>query len=72
MRAIGQLMSMAIAMMVFSLVMGRVAVIPEVYPQFLTSVRLVFFILGVLGILGIYASYARGRIHRDNHATDSG
>jgi EmrB/QacA subfamily drug resistance transporter len=62
MRAIGQLMSMAIAMMVFSVVMGPVQVVPEVYPQFLTSVRLVFLILGVLGILGIYASYARGKI----------
>ena len=72
MRAIGQLMSMAIAMMVFSVVMGPVQVVPEVFPQFLNSVRLVFFILGVLGILGIYASYARGKIRGDNPVMDSG
>jgi MFS family permease len=72
MRAIGQLMSMAIAMMVFSVVMGPVQVVPEVYPQFLTSVRLVFLILGVLGIIGIYASYARGKIRGDNPVSDSG
>jgi MFS family permease len=72
MRALGQLMSMAIAMMIFSVVMGRVQVVPGVYPEFLTSVRLVFLVLGVLAILGIYASYARGKIRGNNQVTDSG
>jgi hypothetical protein len=66
------LMSMAIAMVIFSVVMGRVQVVPGVYPEFLTSVRLVFLVLGVLAILGIYASYARGKIRGNNQVTDSG
>jgi EmrB/QacA subfamily drug resistance transporter len=72
MRALGQLMSMAIAMMIFSVVMGRVQVVPGVYPEFLTSVRLVFLVLGILAILGIYASYARGKIRGNNQVMDSG
>jgi MFS family permease len=62
MRATGQLASIAIAMMVFSLFMGRVQVTPEVYPLFLTSVQVAFLILGVLCLIGVFASYARGRI----------
>ena len=62
MRAIGQLLSMAIVMMVFSLVMGRVEVTPEVYPRFLTSLQLTFLILGVLNLAGVAASAARGKI----------
>ena len=62
MRALGQLASIAIAMMIFSIVMGRVQVTPELYPQFLSSVKLVFLVLAVLSIIGVYASYARGKI----------
>jgi MFS family permease len=62
MRAIGQLSSLAIAMMVFSLVMGRVQVTPEVYPQFLSSMHIVFAILGGVCIIGVGASLARGSI----------
>jgi hypothetical protein len=62
MRAIGQLSSLAITMMIFSLVMGRVQVTPEVYPRFLSSMHLVFAILGGLCVFGIGASFARGKI----------
>jgi EmrB/QacA subfamily drug resistance transporter len=62
MRAIGQLVSMAIVMMVFSLVIGRVEVSPEVYPRFLTSLQITFLILGVLNLAGVAASAARGTI----------
>lgn len=68
MRAIGQLMSMAIAMMIFSLFMGRVQVTPDIYPEFLQNVRLVFLILGVICLFGIYASYARGKIRETGAA----
>jgi EmrB/QacA subfamily drug resistance transporter len=60
MRALGQLGSMAIAMMIFSLVMGRVEVTPEVYPLLLSSVRWVFGVMFVLSVLGVFASLARG------------
>jgi hypothetical protein len=64
MRAIGQLSSLAITMMIFSLVMGRVQVTPEVYPQFLSSMHIVFAILGGLCIIGVGASLARGSIRK--------
>jgi EmrB/QacA subfamily drug resistance transporter len=62
MRAIGQLTSMAIAMMIFSLVMGRVEVTSDVYPRFLVSVQLVFLVLFVMSVLGVLASLSRGKI----------
>lgn len=62
MRALGQLTSLAIAMMVFSLVIGRVQVTPEVYPLFLASMQVIFLILAALCTFGVFASYARGSI----------
>jgi EmrB/QacA subfamily drug resistance transporter len=64
MRAMGQLASMAIAMMTFSLVMGRVEVTPEVYPLLIVSVQKVFLILFVLSVIGVFASLARGKIRK--------
>ena len=62
MRAIGQLASIAIAMMIFSLIIGRVPVTPEVYPRFMASVTAIFCVLLILCIIGVAASYARGSI----------
>jgi len=61
MRAIGQMVSLAIAMMVFSLVIGNVQISPDVYPQLQESVHLSFSVFFVLGLFGIWASFARGR-----------
>ncbi|HOT03607.1 MAG TPA: MFS transporter [Methanolinea sp.] len=61
MRAIGQMVSLAIAMMVFSLVIGNVQISPEVYPQLQESVNLAFSVFFVLGLIGIWASFSRGR-----------
>jgi EmrB/QacA subfamily drug resistance transporter len=61
MRAIGQMLSMAIAMLVFSLIIGTVLISPEVFPELQQSVTVVFAIFFVLGIIGIWTSYARGR-----------
>jgi EmrB/QacA subfamily drug resistance transporter len=60
MRAIGQMLSMAIAMLVFSLVIGTVLISPEVYPELQQSVTVVFAIFFVLSIIGVWTSYARG------------
>ncbi|HQC12878.1 MAG TPA: MFS transporter, partial [Methanoregulaceae archaeon] len=68
MRAIGQLASIAIAMMIFSVVIGRVEITPAVYPQFLASVKLVFLVLAILSVIGTAASYARGRIRSQEDA----
>ncbi|MFH0967973.1 MAG: MFS transporter, partial [Methanobacteriota archaeon] len=62
MRAIGQLISLAITMMVFSVIIGTVQITPDVYDQLLSSTLVIFGIFTVLSILGIYTSYTRGPV----------
>jgi EmrB/QacA subfamily drug resistance transporter len=62
MRLVGQVSSMGIAMLVFSIFMGKVEIVPEYYPQFLVSVKVAYVIFSVLCIVGIYASLARGKM----------
>ena len=61
MRLVGQVSSMGIAMLVFSIFMGKVEIVPETTPQ-LVSVKVAYAIFSVLCIVGIYASLARGRL----------
>ena len=63
MRYLGQLLSMAIAMISFSLFIGNVAITPAVYPMLLASVTAGFAAFAALGVIGIAASYVRGSIH---------
>jgi len=62
MRLIGQMLSMGLAMLVFAVVIGRVEITPEVYAQFLSSVRIAFIVFAALCFAGIFASLARGRV----------
>ena len=62
MRLIGQILSMALVMLVFSILMGRVEISPEYYPMLIESARLSFMLFTVLCIVGIFASLGRGRI----------
>ncbi|HVP93686.1 MAG TPA: MFS transporter [Methanoregulaceae archaeon] len=59
-RAIGQMFSLAIAMLVFSTVIGTVRITPAVYPGLQLSMTIIFSTFVVLGLFGILASYARG------------
>ena len=59
MRLLGQMLSMGIAMMIFGIVIGRVEITPENYPEVLTSVRYAFIVFMVLCIIGIFASLVR-------------
>ncbi|MDO9549649.1 MAG: MFS transporter [Methanoregula sp.] len=65
MRAIGQMLSLAIAMLVFSAVIGTVRISPEVYPELQQSVNIAFAVFFLLGLVGIVASYARGTVRED-------
>jgi len=65
MRMLGQMSSMGIVMFIFSLTLGRVKIIPEIYPLFLQSIKSTFIIFTALCIIGIFASLKRGRIKRD-------
>lgn len=60
MRAIGQMLSLAIAMLVFSAIIGTVQISPAVYPELQQSVNVAFTIFFIIGLVGIAASYARG------------
>jgi EmrB/QacA subfamily drug resistance transporter len=61
MRVVGQMMSMGIVMMLFSLFIGHSEINPTNYPQFLKSVKVAFLIFSVLCFVGIFASIARGK-----------
>ncbi|MFA4825207.1 MAG: MFS transporter [Methanoregula sp.] len=62
MRSIGQMLSLAIAMLVFSAVIGTVRISPEVYPELQQSVNIAFTVFFILSLIGIAASYARGKV----------
>lgn len=69
MRAVGQMFSMGIAMLLFSLFIGRSKINPSNFPQFLTSIKVAFLIFSVLCFGGIFASIARGKT-RNNINSD--
>jgi EmrB/QacA subfamily drug resistance transporter len=62
MRMLGQMFSMGIVTLAFSMTMGREQITPKLYPAFLKSVDTVFTICAALCILGIFASLARGKM----------
>ena len=61
MRLIGQMLSMAIATLIFVIYIGKVQITPEHYPAFLASLKTAFIIFAVLCCGGIFASLARGK-----------
>jgi EmrB/QacA subfamily drug resistance transporter len=61
MRLVGQMSSMGIAMMIFSIFIGKVEINPSNYPEFIHSIRTAFLIFAVLCFIGIFFSLARGK-----------
>jgi EmrB/QacA subfamily drug resistance transporter len=61
MRVLGQMFSMGIAMLIFTVLIGRVEIVPAYYPQLVKSVRVAFTLSGMLCVAGVFASFARGR-----------
>lgn len=62
-RLIGQMLSMSIAVLIFSLVIGQVQISPTVYGQLLRSVRIAFAVFALFCFTGTFASMVRGRLH---------
>ena len=62
MRLVGQMLSMEIAMLVFALYIGRVAITPPYYDLLLKSSKIIFSIFVVLCVGGIFASLKRGKL----------
>lgn len=65
MRLLGQMISMAVATVVLSLIVGRRAITPDNYDLFLSSIHVVFFISATLCLIGVYFSWFRGALHRE-------
>jgi len=55
MRTCGQVLSMGIVMILFSLYIGKAQITPEYYPAFLSSVKVGFIIFAVLCFGGVFA-----------------
>ncbi len=62
MRLVGQVMSMAMAMMALSVFIGRSRITPEHYSGFVDAMTVAFFVFAVLCFVGMFASLARGKL----------
>jgi len=61
MRQLGGMVSQAIIMVAFALIIGQVEITPQYYGAFLTSMKIVFSISAGLCFIGIFLSLARGK-----------
>jgi EmrB/QacA subfamily drug resistance transporter len=66
MRLLGQMVSMAIAMVVFAIFIGREQITPANYSEFLKSVRISFLIFSLMCSLGILFSLMRGELRKED------
>jgi hypothetical protein len=55
------MLSMGIAMMLFSFIIGRVEITPAYYPQFVQCLQYAFVLFTLLCLFGIIASLKRGK-----------
>jgi EmrB/QacA subfamily drug resistance transporter len=62
MRQVGMVLSMGVAMLMFTLYIGRVQITPEYHPLFQQSMNTAFIIFAILCFGGIFASLARGKV----------
>ncbi len=66
MRLTGQMLSMGIVILIFSLSLGRIQITAENFPEFVGSMRVAFVIFASLCFIGIFASLGRGKVHQSN------
>ena len=62
MRMIGQMLSMSVVLILFSVLIGKAEISPEVHDAFLRSMHIAFMIFAILCFGGIFASVARGKM----------
>jgi EmrB/QacA subfamily drug resistance transporter len=60
-RLIGQMLSLGIAMLLFSLIIGHVRISSAVHNELVSSLRVAFAIFTGLCVIGVFASLARGK-----------
>lgn len=71
MRLTGQAFSLGLAMLIFALRLGPVAITPERHGDFLAAQRAAFSLFALLCVAGIFASLARGGRDAGAHAPRS-
>ncbi|MFO7924492.1 MAG: MFS transporter [Bacteroidales bacterium] len=64
MRLLGQMFSMGIIMLIFSLFIGREPVTGLNADAFVQSIRMAFWLFFILCFFGVFASYARGKMYK--------
>ncbi len=64
MRLAGQMFSMSMSTLAFSLFMGNHPITPKLFPAFLKASQTLFWGFAVLCVLGVFASLARGNLRR--------
>jgi hypothetical protein len=62
MRLLGQMMSMGVVTLIFSLFIGRAQITPQYYPMLIKSVRVAFIVFSCFCVSGIFFSLYRGRL----------
>jgi len=62
MRVLGNIISMAVATLCFSVFLGRVQITPEHYDSFMKAVRVAFVVFSLLCFGGIFTSLVRGKV----------
>jgi EmrB/QacA subfamily drug resistance transporter len=67
MRLLGQMTSMAIAMVIFAIIIGREQITPANYHLFLKSMRVSFVVFASLCTIGIFFSLFRGTLRETTH-----
>lgn len=72
MRLLGQMFSLGIVTLVFTLVIGRVPITPALHPAFQASVRYALFIFFGLCLCGILFSFSRGALRNGGREAESG
>ena len=66
MRLLGQMFSMGITMLIFTVFIGKVEILPAYYANLLRGIRVAFIISGALCVVGVFASLSRGNVHSDD------
>ena len=72
MRTLGQTLSLALTLLLFSVIIGPVQISPVYYDEFLVATRIAFAVSAGLCVLGIFASLARGRVLQNGQAAGEG
>jgi MFS family permease len=71
MRLLGQMISLGIVTLIFTLLIGREPITPERHSVFLESVRWALFVFCGLCLCGVYFSFSRGKLRKGRSESES-